>query len=117
MTSVGHVSQMHLFPMDKYSRSDIYPRDTKKWNDFLHFHEEHPEVYEYFSRAVNEVKGKGFKNIGAKLLIERIRWEYHMDNAEGQHKINNNHFPYYARLFILNNPEFERFFELRKLKE
>ena len=115
--SISAQSQMYLFPMDKYSRVDIHPRDTKKWNEFMRFHKENPEVYDAFVRLANEAKQKGFTSIGAHLLIQRIRWECQVERGENAYKICNNHFPYYARLFILNNPEFEGFFELRKLKE
>lgn len=111
------VSQLYLFPMEKYGRVDIHPRDTKKWNDFMKFHQKHPQVYDYFFQLANEARGKGLKSIGAHLLIQRIRWEAHMDRKDSTYKICNNHFPYYARLLILKNPEFEGFFELRRLKE
>jgi hypothetical protein len=115
--SIFHDSQLLLFPLDKYSRTDIHPRDTNKWNEFMRFHKENPEVYQAFVRLANEAKEKGFTSIGAHLLIQHIRWESHSERGFNTYKICNNHFPYYARLFLLNNPEFEGFFELRKLKE
>lgn len=112
-----HNSQLFLFPMESIQRQDIQPRDTKKWNEFMRFHKDHPEVYDSFVQLANEAKEKGFKSIGAHLLIQRIRWESHIARKQNTYKICNNHFPYYARLLILDHPEFEGFFELRKLKE
>ena len=111
------ITQMYLFPMDKYLGVDIYPKETQKWLEFMKFHEQNPRVYETFSELTHEAKEKGFKTIGAHLIIQRMRWESHIEGKERAYKICNNHFPYYARLFILNNPDFKGFFELRKLKE
>lgn len=108
--------QLFLFPMDKY-RSSVQPKDTRLWNDFLKFHKEHPEVYDYFVRLAHEARARGNKRLGAHLLIQLIRWETHQTGSKEKLKVNNNHFPYYARLFMLNNPDFEGFFELREIKE
>jgi len=114
---MGHIEQLTFFPMEEYQRADLYPRDTKKWHEFMRFHHEHPEVYETFGQLAKQVRDKGFRSIGAHLLIQRMRWECYMEKKDREYKICNNHFPYYARLFIMNNPDYEGFFELRKLKE
>ena len=111
------ITQMYLFPMDRYSVPDIYPRDTKKWNAFLRFHQDHPEVYDFFRSAATKAKSIGHAKIGARLLMERVRWNCYIERKGEKYKINNNHFPLYARLFIQDNPDYKDFFEFRKLKE
>jgi hypothetical protein len=103
-------------PEEEFPIPDICPRDTEKWREFMRFHRDNPKVYETFVRLAYAAKNKGFKTIGAHLLIQRMRWESPIEKKNRAYKICNNHFPYYARLCILNNPEFNGFFELRKLK-
>ena len=108
--------QLSFFPKGEFLRKDVYPKDTRLWNEFMKFHTNHPEIYDYFGRAVNEAKGKGMKSIGAQQIFEYMRWYCQVDKKDRTYRINNNHFAYYARLFILKNPEYDGFFELRKLK-
>lgn len=114
---MSSLTQLSLFPQTQNISHDFYPKSSKKWADFIRFHEEHPEVYTYFDRLAREAKQRGFKTIGAHLLVQRMRWETFGIGRRSGYKICNNHFPYYARMFMLNNPEYEGFFQLRKLKE
>jgi len=113
------VTQLTLFPMqeEEFPRADICPRDTRKWNAFMRFHKSHPEVYDFFCNAAVQARMKGYSKIGARLLIERVRWECYIERKRENYKINNNNFPFYARIFVLNHPEYDGFFEFRKLKE
>lgn len=112
------ITQLSFFSQTENISSRFYPKDSKKWNEFMEFHEEHPEVYSYFDKLAREARHRGFKSIGAHLLIQRMRWEtFGIGKRKGGYKICNNHFPYYARLFMIKNPDFAGFFNLRKLKE
>ena len=117
MLSVAHVQQLYLFPMEKYGNADLLPRDTRKWNEFMRFHENYPEVYDFFVQLAEEAIQKGYRKIGAHLFIQRIRWERDANGNRMKGRVANDHFPYYARMLMAKRPEFNGFFELRKLKE
>lgn len=76
------------------------------------FHDENPEVYALFCRFTMEAIRSGQK-VGAKAIIERIRWESVVVTKGSQFKINNSWTAYYARLFIADHPHHARFFEIR----
>ena len=61
-----------------------------------------------------KVIGEGYGRIGADLIVRLIRWKgsVHRERV----KIDHNFFPYYARKFMLQNPEFKDLFEIRSLK-
>lgn len=82
--------------------------------DFTKFHVEHPEVYELFKRFAWDARKAGHKRYGANAIIQRIRWHTSVDTAGEDFKINNNHYPCYARLLMMNDPSFVGFFETRR---
>lgn len=117
MVTTCNNGQMLLFPMEIDENADVKPRDTKKWNDFMRFHERYPEVYDFFVQLAEEARQRGYQRIGAHLFIQRIRWETNSSGNRMRGRVANDHFPYYARMLIFNRPEFRGFFELRSLKE
>lgn len=79
------------------------------------FHKRRPEVWELFHRFTMEKVNRGFKNYGAKSIMERIRWETDtVADAPDQFKLGNNVTAFYARWWMNANPEHEGFFRLRK---
>lgn len=89
---------------------------------FKTFHSNNPEVYVLFDKFTTELINKGFTNGSAHMVIHRIRWETSLpildENPVTKQplKISNGHFPYYARLWMENNPEHLGFFRTKKLK-
>jgi len=79
------------------------------------FHKENPKVWELFVRFTHEVIDAGCKHFGTNAIIERIRWETMIVTSDLEFKINNNHAPYYARLFMHYHPEHDGFFRTRQL--
>ena len=112
-----HQGQMFMFPMD-INDSEYAPRDTKLWREFLQFHNAHPEIYEIFKQLISQVARKGYQKFGSQSLIEKIRWEVILGDGDkdAEFKINNNHGPYYARLYMMENPGMKGFFKTRRLK-
>jgi hypothetical protein len=84
---------------------------------FAEFHQANPEVWDLFQRFTFEAMHAGMK-VGARLIVERIRWEriIVLRRTEKTFKINDHHWPYYARLFCSTFPQHEGFFELRQRK-
>lgn len=83
---------------------------------FWLYHRQNPDVYKYFERfALHLLRDKKMKKIGAKMIMERVRWEVYIERRD-EYKINNNYTSQYARLFVRNHPEFYDRFEFRKIK-
>lgn len=79
------------------------------------FHNNHPEVWDYFERFTFEKIRQGHKHYSAMGVWQRIRWECD-SGADGvaEFKINNNYVPYYSRRFMAMYPEHEGFFRTRE---
>jgi len=81
--------------------------------NFTEFDQAHPEIWVLFRNATFQVMERGFRNYGAKSILERIRWHTSIEQGSRDFKINNNFAPYYARKFHSNYPEFSGFFRTR----
>ena len=82
---------------------------------FVAFHEANLHVFGQFVRFTFDLIRVGREHYGAKAVIERIRWETAIRTRGEPVKINNNFFPYYARLFALRYPDHAGFFLIKKL--
>lgn len=113
-----HNGQMFMFPMS-IEESEFAPKDTRLWKEFLIFHQQNLHVYEIFKTLVKQMARKGFEHFGCRSFIEKIRWEIILgnENRDAEFKINNNHGPYYAWLYMLEHPEMKGFFRIRKVRE
>jgi hypothetical protein len=72
-----------------------------------------------FCRFTRQAINAGRTRFGARMVWERMRW-YTMIEAKDEafnFKLNDHYPPYYARLFMEENPRYEGFFELRKVKQ
>ena len=82
------------------------------------FHNEHPEVWDYFVRFALEARRAGYEHYSAYAIFERIRWELNVVrgyNPETEFKLNNNHRPFYARRLMKMYPDaFGNFFRTRE---
>ena len=83
---------------------------------FEKFDRENPQVYEKFKQYAGQLLCTGRKRIGAKLIFERIRWDYAIDTNARDFKINNIYPSRYVRKLIAEKPEFRGIFELRSIR-
>jgi len=97
----------HFFPPPKPGSST----ETKRWKEFREYDKEHPGLWEQFKINTFEAWDKGYRKIGAHLIVHLIRW----NGPDKTQKINHNYFPYYARKFMNEFPEYAGVFELRRL--
>lgn len=89
---------------------------TKLEKDFMEFHKENPHVYELFKRFTKAAMSSGRKTYSAKAIFERIRWHTDIETNESLgFKLNNNHCPYYTRMFAAQFPNQANFFRTRVL--
>lgn len=82
---------------------------------FKLYHAENPKIYEAFRRLAFQLVDRGYNRIGARQILEVIRWET-MVSGNDQYKINNNYSADYARLFEKDHPQFVGIFMKRLLK-
>jgi len=92
---------------------DDFITEEQKWFD--KYHEDNPEIYEFFRRYTLRSIEKGFKNLSAEFIFNVIRWETPI-KAGDDFKINNNAKPFYSRLFMREFPQYEGFFRKRSSK-
>jgi hypothetical protein len=93
----------------------LLKRDIK--TRFDAFHAEHPRVYMLFSIFALQLLQRGHTKIGAKMIMERVRWECFTGSKDMHgYKINNDFIAHYARLFVDEFPQHKECFEFRILK-
>lgn len=81
---------------------------------FLAWHRDNPAIWREFERLTLEAIAKGRK-VGAKAVMERVRWEVEVERG-GEWKCNNNYTAYYARMFGAKYPQHRDYFEYREVK-
>lgn len=92
-------------------------KQTTLEKEFAVFHENNPHIWELFKRFTNAVQASGRTEYSAYAIFERIRWHMAVDtNDDNGFKLNNNHRPYYARMYQAQYPNKARFFRTRVLK-
>lgn len=84
---------------------------------FDQYHAENPHVYELFRGFALQVIGAGYKKFGAASIFERARWEMNMKTAGDSFKLNNNYRAFYSRMFMVEFPQHDGFFETREQKK
>ena len=89
---------------------------TRLEKDFLKYHAENPHVWALFKKYTNAAIQTGRGNYSAYAIFERIRWHQDIETRDDLgFKLNNNHRPYYARLFQAQYPKKAEFFRTRQL--
>jgi len=78
------------------------------------YHKENPHIYHQFRFYALEVIKSGFKNFGAQMIIEKIRWETGVVSKNSDFKINNDYAAFYSRMFMSEYPNYKGYFRLRK---
>jgi hypothetical protein len=92
---------------EKLERS-VYER----WKEY---HLANPSFYEQFQRFAREAMRTRSK-IGARLIFERMRWFEQVEKGTNRYRVCNNFSAYYARLLMLDKPEFKSLFNTKSLK-
>lgn len=81
---------------------------------FVTYHAANPHVYEKFKEYAFLAIDAGMTKYSARAIVHLIRWHYVVEmRRTDEFKINNNHSPFYGRLFMEDHPQHVGFFELR----
>ena len=86
----------------------------KTIESFINKHKRDKYIWRLFEQYALKAAEKG-KKLGAKAIMERVRWECEIEDS-GEFKINNDYTAYYARVFAIAHPEYADFFEFRQVK-
>ncbi|RNL64391.1 hypothetical protein EFK50_07660 [Nocardioides marmoriginsengisoli] len=90
-----------------------YSPDLSLAERFAIFHEANPHVADALESLAAQWLAAGNRKVGAKALVERLRWESGL-RTEGQaYRINNSHVSFYSRLLIERHPEWADCIDLR----
>ncbi len=90
--------------------------DSKR-DKFNEFHRENPKVYASFKKFAFELIEAGCGHLGAKQIIERVRYETAIQTqGDPDFKINNNHTCFYSRLFCVDYPEHLQKFTFKQIQ-
>lgn len=93
---------------------DIFSQDN--FDRWLEFHKQNPQVWKLFERFALQAVRSGRLNYSARTIMERVRWHSEVITRGDTFKINNNHVPFYARLFMQTYPQHDGFFHTRERK-
>jgi hypothetical protein len=84
---------------------------------YYEFNTKHPDAWSMFETFAMELIYKGVRKYSSDSILHRIRWEMTLSKPnEKPYKINNNFSSLFARTFISRYPQYEYFFETRRLK-
>ena len=87
--------------------------DQKRFAAWKTFHAENPNVWTLFKRFAYEALHSGRPRFSARMIGERIRWYTAVETNDPVYKINDHHWPYYARLIAGLDSRFETFFSFK----
>lgn len=82
---------------------------------FVAWHRAHPHVYRLIERFVAELRDRRVRRAGIKAIWERVRWEMAVETSSRSPRLNNNWTAYYARLLIIDHPEWGEMFATRRV--
>lgn len=91
-----------------YNQADI--------DAFRKYHADNKWIWAEFRRFAEQMLTSGRTEYGAKSIMERIRWEFELNNPGKEFKINNDFTALYARTLAYNDRRFRDFFEFRQPK-
>ena len=83
---------------------------------FTEYHITNPTIFAKFVAYAEQLKSAGRTRIGAKAIVERIRWDSLVAAIDGDYKINNSYTSRYVRLISKERPDLASLFALRSLK-
>lgn len=83
---------------------------------FARWIEANPAVLEVFIERAEQYRSQGRKKIGAKRIVEDMRWDERLWTAGDPFKINNVFVSRLARLAVSQRPHLAGFFEFRELQ-
>ena len=94
------------------TQTKMFPDTEQKFNEFIR---KNPKAVELFEKLTFDLIEKKETRIGAKAIIENMRWNHLLVKTE-QFKINNSYAPYFSRNFMVDHPQYLGLFKTKALK-
>jgi hypothetical protein len=94
----------------EYRVSETLDERFKRWIEV------NPHVVSCFAHFALQARERGQKRIGAKMIVERMRWEWLTHSIGDEFKLNNSYTSRLVREAIRKHPSLERMFEVRRLR-
>lgn len=99
------------------STTTFISKQAKSESAFDEFHASNPEVYAELVKLARQVKTAGFKKFGIRMIWERMRWSFTVEQVKrvdgDEYKFNDHYTPFYARLIMAQEPDLCGLFEVR----
>lgn len=92
-----------------------YGYDSDTIARFLAYHELHKWAWKIFESCALKLITAGKRHIGAKQIVEEIRYHQPEPRIGLTFKINNNYTALYARVFVIKYPQYRDRIELREV--
>jgi hypothetical protein len=96
------------------TQCDLYRKNLDE--KFAEYHMTNPTIFAKFVFYAEQLKAAGRRRIGAKAIVERIRWDSLVSAIDGDYKINNNYTSRYVRMLSVKRPDLAPMFATRQLK-
>ena len=84
--------------------------DRQRFEAWKEYHRDNPRVWRIFQHFAEQALTSGRDRMGARMIGERIRWYTTIESSDAEFKINDHHWPYYARLLAGTDERFDGFF-------
>lgn len=92
--------------------SDQFSEGFAEWLSIYNF-----AIFQHFESVARQVYAKGRRRYSARRILEDMRYDTPLtETGNSGWKLNNDHTPDFARLYLLLHPEQKGFFELRERK-
>ena len=92
-------------------------RDESLDERFARFHALNPHVYRAFVAVTRAyLRTTGRTHVGAKMVWEKLRWEYAVRTTDSDPALDNSYVSRYARMAALNEADLRGAFAFRKLR-
>lgn len=91
--------------------------DPRLVDKFLKYHRENPDLYELFKTYAESARVKGGRRrFSIWMIANRVRWYSQVETSGKEFKVSNDYLALYARLLISENPLFDGFFQMKRMK-
>jgi len=96
---------------ERLAKEGVPQKTIEKFIDYI---AHNYDVWREFERFALQAIAANRK-IGAKAIMERVRWEVEIEKS-GEYRANNNYTAYLSRVFELKHPHHQGYFEMREVK-
>ena len=87
------------------------------WEKFKGLHRRNPAIYRSFCEISETLIGRGFSHYSAYGVMHIVRYQNHHEmSLDDGYKVSDHMTPFYARLWIRDNPEHEEFFSTKPIR-